>query len=457
MGKYNNEILNIVFMNILIERFKEYGELQAIIWNDKFYSYNELVVKYNEALKFIHAEGINEGEVISLVGDFTPNTIALMFALIQNNNIIVPFNYTMKESEQIKLDIACVQKSIIVNVITDDYKIDVKDSDGQHLLYNIIRERKQSGLVLFTSGTSGKPKGAVHDFSRLLEKFSTTRRSMRTVNFLLFDHWGGLNTMFHTLSNGGVVLTLRDRKPDSICAFIEKHRIELLPASPTFLNLMLMSEANKSYDLSSLKLITYGTEPMPKSTLDRLKKAFPEVKLLQTYGLIELGVMRSKSESNDSLWVKVGGEGFETRVVEGLLEIKAKSAMLGYLNAPSPFTEDRWFMTGDKVEVKGEYIKILGRKSEIINVGGEKVYPQEVENVIQELDNIAEVTVFGKKNPIMGNIVCAKIRLISDEEKKSFITRLKIHCKDRLQSFKIPIKITIEDKPQFSERYKKRR
>ena len=444
-------------MNILIEKLKEYAEFPAIIWNDKFYSYNELFVKYNEALEFIHQKGVKEGEVVSLIGDFTPNTIALMFALIQNNNIIVPFNSTIKNSEYVKMDIACVQKTILVNVTNDNYSIELRENQGEHSLYETIRARKKSGLVLFTSGTSGNPKGAVHDFSRLLAKFSIGRKSMSTVNFLLFDHWGGLNTMFHTLSNGGVVLTLRDRKPDSICAFIEKHKIELLPASPTFLNLMLMSEANKRYDLSSLKLITYGTEPMPMSTLERLKKAFPEVKLQQTYGLIELGVMRSKSESDNSLWVKVGGEGFETRVHEGLLEIKAESAMLGYLNAPSPFTEDGWFMTGDEVEVKGEYIRILGRKSEIINVGGEKVYPQEVENTIQELDNIAEVTVFGQKNPIMGNIVCAKIRLISDEEKKVFVTRLKIHCKEKLQSFKIPVKIIIEDEPQFSERYKKKR
>lgn len=442
-------------MNVLIQKLQEYGELPAIIWNDKFYSYNELILKYNKALKFIHEQNVNEGEVISLVGDFTPNTIALMFALIENKNIIVPFNYTIKESEQIKSNIACVQKSIIVNVINDDYRIDVKDGKGQHLLYNTIRVREQSGLVLFSSGTSGKPKGAVHDFSKLLEKFNTVRKSMRTVNFLLFDHWGGLNTMFHTLSNGGVVLTLRDRKPDSICAFIEEHKIELLPASPTFLNLMLMSKANKSYDLSSLKLITYGTEPMPKSTLERLKNNFPEVKLLQTYGLIELGVMRSKSESNDSLWVKIGGDGYKTRVVNNLLEIKASSAMLGYLNAPSPFTEDNWFMTGDEVEVKGEFIKILGRKSEIINVGGEKVYPQEVENVIQELDNIAEVTVYGIKNSIMGNIVCAKIRLIDKEDKKSFVRRLKIYCKEKLQSFKVPVKVIIDENEQYNERFKK--
>lgn len=444
-------------MTSLIDKFNEYVQLPAIIWNDIYFTYNELIIKYNFAIEFLSKHEIKQGEVVSLKGDFTPNTIALIFALIKNNNIIVPFNCNIGEFETVKLEIACVQKAISVNVKTDIYSCENLSGNGQHAFYTLIRERQHPGLVLFTSGTSGKPKGAVHDFSKLLEKFNIVRNSLRTVNFLLFDHWGGLNTMFHTLSNGGLVLALRDRQPESICAFIEKHRIELLPASPTFLNLLLISEAFRNYDLSSLKLITYGTEPMPLSTLERLKKTFPEIKLQQTYGLIELGVMRSKSKSDDSLWVKLGGEGFDTRVVDNLLEIKAESAMIGYLNAPSPFTKDGWFMTGDQVEVDGDYFKILGRKSELINVGGEKVYPQEVESVILELENVAEVTVFGERNPIMGNIVCARVRLLNDEDSKAFTIRLKKHCKLKLQSFKVPVKVMVDSDEQFGERYKKKR
>jgi len=156
-----------------------------------------------------------------------------------------------------------------------------------------------------------------------------------------------------------------------------------------------------------MKINQFGTEPMPESTLLKLNSLFPNIKFLQTYGLIELGVLRSKSKKNDSLWVQVGGKGYETRIVGGMLEIKAKSAMLGYLNAATPFTKDGWFKTGDAVEVDGDYIKILGRKSELINVGGEKVYPQEVESVIQEIENVAEVRVYKEKNSIIGNIVCA--------------------------------------------------
>ena len=165
--------------------------------------------------------------------------------------------------------------------------------------------------------------------------------------------------------------------------------------------------------------------------------------------------MSSKSKKDDSLWVKVGGKGYKTRIVDGILHIKAKSAMLGYLNASSPFTDDGWFITGDEVLQKGNYIKILGRKSEIINVGGEKVYPQEVENVIQEMGNVAEVTVFGEKNSIIGNIVCAKIRLETNENKKQFIINVKEFCRSKLETFKVPVKVLLSDENLYSSRFKK--
>jgi acyl-CoA synthetase (AMP-forming)/AMP-acid ligase II len=196
---------------------------------------------------------------------------------------------------------------------------------------------------------------------------------------------------------------------------------------------------------------------MPQSTLDRLAQVFPNITLQQTYGLIELGVLRSKSRENGSLWVKVGGEGFQTRVVDGVLQIKSASTILGYLNAPAPITPDGWFITGDAVEQDGEYFRILGRKSEIINVGGEKVYPVEVESVIQALPNVAEVTVYGEKNPLLGSIVCAKVRLREPEEPQAFIDALKRFCNGRLDRYKVPVKVIVIDQQQFGDRFKKSR
>jgi acyl-CoA synthetase (AMP-forming)/AMP-acid ligase II len=326
-----------------------------------------------------------------------------------------------------------------------------------HELLLRLRQMGHPGLILFSSGSTGKSKAAVHDFVPLLEKFQTPRHTMRAITFLLFDHIGGINTLLYNLSNGGCIVTVPDRSPDTVCTAIDKHKVQLLPTSPTFLNLILVSEAYKRHNLDSLETVTYGTEVMPESTLKRFHELFPRTRLLQTYGLSEVGILRSKSKSSDSLWVKVGGEGFETRVVNGMLEIKAKSAMLGYLNAPSPFTEDGWFLTGDAVEVDGEYIKILGRKSELINVGGEKVYPAEVESVLQMMDGVQEVAVRGEPHPMTGQIVTATVRLATTESLPEFRRRMWTFCQDRLARYKIPQKVVITTEAVHSERFKKMR
>ena len=443
-----------MYIDYIFNVFKENKSDISIIWKGNKYSYKSLRKNIEKSILLIDSYRIKPGTVVALVGDFSPNSIALLLALIKKACIIVPLSGSTNTSEKQLFDIARVEFSFIINE-NDDITTEKFSQISDNEYYKLIREKEHPGLVLFTSGTTGEPKAAVHDFLALLEKFKLRRKALRTLNFLLFDHWGGLNTLFHILSNVGVVITTIDRNPENICKLIEKYKIELLPASPTFLNLMLLSGGYKNYDLSSLKIISYGTEPMPESTLKRLNKAFPGVNLYQIYGLIELGVMSSKSKKDDSLWVKVGGKGYKTKIVDGILHIKAKSAMLGYLNASSPFTDDGWFITGDEVLQKGNYIKILGRKSEIINVGGEKVYPQEVENVIQEMDNVAEVTVYGEKNSIIGNIVCAKIRLETNENKKQFIIKVKEFCRNKLETFKLPVKVLLSDENLHSSRFKK--
>jgi acyl-coenzyme A synthetase/AMP-(fatty) acid ligase len=315
--------------------------------------------------------------------------------------------------------------------------------------------------VLFSSGSTGKSKAAVHNLAKLLEKFKVVRYAHRAITFLLYDHIGGVNTLLYTLSNSGCVITVADRQPDTVLAAIDEYQADLLPTSPTFINLILISEAYKKYHLQSLKTVTYGTEPMQESTLIRFSRLFPGVKLLQTYGLSELGILRSKSKNNESLWVKIGGEGFETRVTDdNILEIKAYSGMLGYLNAPSPYTVDGWFHTGDEVEVDGEYFRILGRKSEIINVGGRKVYPAEVESVLQQLDFVAESEVYGEENALVGNIVCAKLRVKSNFEHlntTSLKRELKKHCSKQLENYQVPAKFKFDERYQFSQRFKKMR
>jgi len=439
----------------LMEGFRASPDDPAVVWNDSAYSYSWLLEAVRDADAELSQRAVGGGCVVRLDADFSPRAIALFLALTNRNCIIAPSLRSASGSARDTMGaIADVEYELAV-ALDDSIAGFPTGRRASHDLYQTLRQREHAGLVLFSSGSTGTPKAAVHDFGRLLEKFRQRRESLRTLNFLLFDHWGGLNTLLHTLSNGGTVFTIQDRSPDAVCRLIESHRIEVLPASPTFLNLLVLSRAHTRHDLSSLKIVSYGTEPMPQSLLKRLSEELPWVRLHQTYGLIELGVLRSKSRSNDSVWVKLGGEGFETRVVDGLLQIRAQSAMLGYLNAPSPFTDDGWFMTGDAVEVDGDYFRIIGRASELINVGGEKVYPQEVEGVILEVANVADVTVFGEKNAIVGNIVCARVRLLDPEDPDAVTLRVKRYCRERLPGYKVPVRVTVVHEDQHGERFKK--
>src|SRR5262249_55089401 len=279
------------------------------------------------------------------------------------------------------------------------------------------------------------------DFVALLEKFKRQGIRKTTLSFLLFDHIGGMDSLFNSLSNGGTLVTSEGRDPEAVCKTIAAHQVHTLPASPTFLNLILISEAYKRYDLSCLKVIAYGTEPMPASLLARLTQAFPEAKFVQTYGISELGVMRTRSRDNGSLWMKFSGEGFETKIVDGILWIRTPTAMLGYLNAPDLFDEEGWLNTQDAVEVDGDYVHILGRATDLVNVGGQKVYPAEVENVIMTMDNVRDVAVFGEPNPLLGQTLVARVNLVKEEPLEAFKTRLRTFCRERLPRYQVPVRI----------------
>ena len=444
-----------MYIDFLINTFKENKKKIAMIYKGKKYTYEFILNNYKKWLEYIRKERINHNSVVALKADFNLEAICLLLALIENGCILVPISSVVKNTQEY-LDIAEV--NYFINLTNEEPILKNINIKIKHkLLLELIENRKNPGLILFSSGTTGKPKAALHDLVPLLQKFKIKRKAMRTITFLLFDHIGGFNTLFHILFNNGTIVALEDRSPDKVCEIIEKYNVELLPASPTFLNMMLFSKAYQKYDISCLKLVTYGTEPMPEATLKEFHKVLPNVRLKQTYGLSELGIMRSKSEKSDSLWVKVGGEDYKTKIVDGKLWIKAKTAMLGYLNAPSPFTKDGWFNTGDRVEVKGEYIKFLGRESEIINVGGQKVYPTEVESVLLEINGVKDAIVYGEKNSLMGEIVVANVKVDKLNNNKKFISLIKKYCRGKLDKYKIPVKINFTQKDLNSDRFKRSR
>lgn len=442
-------------MNWLIERFQNAPEHIAFNHEGEKFSYQDVVDLTAKFRSTIQAVGIGPTEIVVVLGDYSPDVFCMMLALALQNNIIIPLsnNSVIEQSEALKIS-GC------------DWRISF-DADGH--LANIERhgvqvsapllldfqKRKIPGLILFSSGSTGNPKAILHDFSLVAEKFKKQRSPVIAIPFLMIDHFGGINTILAITSSLGTIVTISDRSVTSICHAIERYRVELLPATPSFLTLLMASGMYRQFDLSSLKRITYGTETMPQSTLDRVHEAFPSVLLQQTYGLSEVGVLSSKSREDGSLWLKVGGEGFKTKVVNNILWIKSDYAMIGYLNAPSEFDAEGWFNTQDQVEVDGEYFRILGRVTDLINVGGQKVYPAEVESVILSLENIQDVAVFGEKHPLLGQIVVAKIIVDQPESTESLKKRIRQACLAKLAPYKAPSKVIQADSALYSSRHKK--
>lgn len=442
-------------MNIdfLLQNVKQNGNLTAIVSEGQEYTFNDIYREYVNINSVLDEQGIRDGNVVAVIAEFSPRSIAYMLGLIEKNAIIVPISKAIK---QVDSYIRISETEYVIN-LSDSESISKTDVKVSHPLLRELINRKNPGLILFSSGTTGEPKAALHDLSSLMEKFKTPGKSLSTVTFLLFDHIGGFNTMMHSLSSGSMIVTLKERSPEEVCKLIEKYHVELLPTSPTFINMIILSRAYERYDLSSLKMISYGTEPMPESSLTKLHEIMPDVRLKQTYGLSEVGIMSTKSESSDSLYMKIGGPGFEIKIVDDILYIRAKSAMMGYLNAPSPFDEDGWFNTKDKVIVKGEYLKILGRTTDLINVGGEKVYPNEVESVLLSADGVKDVYVYGEDNPITGKVVVAEVCVDPENNNREFIKYLRRFCGEHLEKFKRPTSFKLSEKAFYGERFKKKR
>ena len=438
------------------ERLHSFGELTAMIWKDNSFSYSLLLKHSDDWLIHLTDAGISKGSCVAIVGDFSPGTYSLLLALIRGGYTAVPISKSFFSKSPEKLKTACV-KYIVEFDENDKYNVTIVEHPNQHVLLKKLILNKEPGLILFTSGTSGNANAVLHSFKNLLKRSRKPRAGRVTLTFLLLDHIGGIETLLHLFAIGGTAVCIGDRNPDTVCRSIEKYKVDLLPATPTLLRMLLIYKVYERYDLSSLAWVTYGTEPMEPSLLVSLVKIFPQIQFKQSYGLTELSILQTKSKANDSTWFSIHSN-IETKIIEGRLWIRNDSPMLGYLNSDTNFDSDGWYDTGDRVIQEGEFIKVLGRESELINVGGEKVFPIEIESVILELPEVSDVTISGKVNAVMGNIVMALVKPREGSDKEGLVKKIRAHCIKRLDaSFKVPAVITLSDDDHHSERFKKMR
>ncbi|MEU3404188.1 fatty acid--CoA ligase family protein [Streptomyces sp. NPDC006670] len=451
----------------LIRRFEEFGPRTALFDHGTAVTYTELLERIRDTRKRLALHGVEPRQTVVLHGDYSPDSVAALFALFLDGNVVVPV-VTLTDTTLDTVVEHCRPGHL---VRTTGAGVEIRDltgpadaAVGAGAVHGRLGDPDAAGLVLLSSGSTGAPKVILHSLDVLVgEKLQKRpRRRANALNILMvlmFDHIGGINSLLSTLLVGGTAILPERRTPEEICSLIERHRILVLPTSPTYLNLMMVGGYHRTYDLSSLRLITYGTEPMSEELLLRVRGAFPGVRLLQTFGTSETGIAATTSESSTSTYFKISDDGVEYRVVDGELQLRSRTQFLGYLNyEDDSLTEDRWFRTGDLVEEAADgFLRIKGRAKEVINVGGEKLLPLELESVLMGSPLVEDCVVYGRPNAITGQSVCVDIKPRGELTRAALRKHVAEFLAGRVEPFKMPSKINVVDTIAMSDRMKKLR
>jgi acyl-coenzyme A synthetase/AMP-(fatty) acid ligase len=423
------------------QRCARFGAAPALIGPWGVATYVELAGLVEAARRSIDALGLSQPTSVAVLGGHGPAATAWLLALAEAGHFAVPLAGNPAEHPA-KLAEVNVQWVVATDGLTSRVLPRVAEAPRQPLL-QALAQRGAAGLVLFSSGTTGRPKAMVQDFRAWLATFESRRPNRLPVLALLgFDHIGGLNTLFGTLATGAALVVPVDRSVATVLAVIQAQQVVVLPATPTFLNLLLAAGATSSA-LASLRVITYGTEPMPASLLARLRSAFPGVRFIQTFGTSETGIFRTAPAEDESTYLRFDDPGLEWKVVGEELWLRSRTQVAGYLNASNErFTADGWFRTGDRVEVRADgALLVLGRLGEQINVGGDKLMPVEVEAVLLAVPGVLDCRVAGEPSPLTGQTVVAEVVPAPGLDPEALRAALRQACRARLDRHKVPTKV----------------
>ncbi len=445
-------------MKHITKKFKLNPSNTAIIDNKNTWTYKLLSDKIEKYQKQLERK-TEAGAVVCLATPVSFNAISLFFALFENNNIIFIDPNAEKSRSTYQRSVANYTDYLITIQADDDLTIS-KNHNKQynHKLIKTLRESKNAGLILASSGTTGEPKVMLHDLDRLVNSYPNNKiKNLRIISLLGFDHIGGLDIILRALWNHSTLVLTSSFDPEIVCRLIEKYAIDVLPGSPSFFRSLLISEAFSNFDLSSVKVIGFGSEPMPQATLLRLKEVFPAAKMQQKFGTSETNAIRIQNSNENPLSFKINKNDANYIIVNNELWIKSSAQILGYLSDEhNHLIEKGWFRTGDIVEEKKDgSLQIIGRLNDIINVGGEKVLPSEVEDCIMTVPGVKDCKVFGQPNPITGKSVNAEV--VTNEDFNALKKRIMKNCRDNLEAFKIPTRIKQVDSIDMTSRLKRKR
>jgi HIP---CoA ligase len=324
--------------------------------------------------------------------------------------------------------------------------------------------------ILFTSGTTGKPKGAVSAHRQTVavaaawaERAEVTENDVYLIINPFFHSFGYKAGWVVALLRGATIVPVLRFDLDATLETVARERVTILPGPPTVFHSLLAHPRRNEFDLSSLRLAVTGAAPVPVALVERMRRELTFETILTAYGLSEAVVVTMCTPDDDPETISntsgCATADFEVRVVDGHdhplppgehgeIQLRGPNTMLGYLDDPeataAAYTSDHWFHTGDvgHLDARG-YVTITDRLKDMYTSGGFNVYPAEVENVILGLDGVTECAVIGSPDERLGEVGLAFVICNSDSQ----LTEQQVidHCRERLANFKVPRRVVFVD------------
>ncbi|WP_051340632.1 class I adenylate-forming enzyme family protein [Azospirillum halopraeferens] len=299
-----------------------------------------------------------------------------------------------------------------------------------------------------TSGTTGAPKLARHSLDSLLGRIPAVRVAADR-RWLLTYHpaaFAGLQVLLTALCAGAGLVAASAGTVAALTAAAVRHAPCFASGTPTFWRAFLTALGPDAARVP-LRRITLGGETADQGTLDRLAAAWPGAAIVHIYASTEAGALFAVKDGRagfPAAWLEDGVDGCALRIRDGVLEVRSPRAMRGYAGAgaETPAAAGGWLVTGDAVERVGDRVLFRGRADSVINVGGAKVRPETVEAVLLDLPMVADVRVYGRRNPITGALVAAEVVLAPGADEAAARHALLERARALLQDHEVPRLVT---------------
>ena len=353
--------------------------------------------------------------------------------LNRKNNTLIDFDFSINELSNSDLD-----EQIILNGSYYQEDLSSRFRDIRSIVNYLISNEQTLSIDMYTSGTTGRPKKVSQGFNNIIRQVKHREEFKNNVWAFAYNptHFAGLQVFFQAFLNLNTIVYVFNKPLNLVPEQLATFHVTNMSCTPTYIKLLL---PYLSKELPIFQSLTFGGERFDSKNLNRIITVFPNAKINNVYASTEAGSILKSDGNNFRIPSRLKDK---VKIQEN--ELLIHKSLLG--KSSTLILNKGWYHTGDLVNYTDhESFVFQSRKSEMINVGGYKVNPSEVSELINKIDGVLDSLVFGKENSIMGKIIVANVIIQDSSKKEEMKSKISFVTSKHLQEFKRPRLIKFVD------------